>query len=123
MPYTARIKGKNAKLSLLQFTVWILNIHFPLNLFPPEVKWIIATKDWNVQEKRNKGWICEYHVTYISDKAKQCSVNPLHLSSQYFSSCPSFPKKRVLNIGEVVFTRKQTKWESIQDFFLNMKTF
>lgn len=117
MPYAARIKGKNAKLSLLQFTVWILNIHFPLNLFPPEVKWIIATKDWNVQEKRNKGRICEYHVTYISDKAKQCSVNPLHLSSQYFSSCPSFPKKRVLNIGEVVFTRKQTKWESIQDFF------
>lgn len=91
MPYAARIKGKNAKLSLLQFTVWILNIHFPLNLFPPEVKWTIATKDWNVQEKRNKGWICEYHVTYISDKARRCSVNPLQANI----SAPAhhFPKK------------------------------
>lgn len=63
MPYAARIKGKNAKLSLLQFTVWILNIHFPLNLFPPEVKWTIATKDWNVQEKKKQRlnlWISCY---------------------------------------------------------------
>lgn len=95
MPYAARIKGKNAKLSLLQFTVWILNIHFPLNLFPPEVKWTIATKDWNVQEKRNKGWICEYHVTYTVCLTRQGGVALTLFIYQANISAPAhhFPKK------------------------------
>lgn len=125
MPYAARIKGKNAKLSLLQSSVHCMNSQHPFSTQPvlTEVRWIIATKDWNIQEKRNKDWICEYHVTYKSDWARQCSVSHLHLSSQYFSSCPSFSKNRLLHIGEVVFTRKQTKWESIQNILIELMPF